>query len=60
MVGYQESRKDMQAVCGLAEDIRDTVIEYQVGPNPSIPSGCPVKMARRFTNKKCCTTRTVN
>ena len=29
----QETYKDMQAVCGLAEDVRDAVIDYQVSPN---------------------------
>ena len=29
----QETYKDMQAICGLAEDVRDAVIEYQVSPN---------------------------
>ena len=35
--GYRENDEDMQAVCALAEDVRDAVIEYQVSPNPSIP-----------------------
>jgi hypothetical protein len=33
VVGYQENDKDIQTVCGLAEDIRDAVVEYQVSPD---------------------------
>lgn len=29
--GYEECRDDILAVSGLAEDIRDAVLEYQVG-----------------------------
>jgi len=32
--GYQESDADGRAVCELAEDLRDAVIEYQVGSDP--------------------------
>ena len=36
--GYQENDKDIQAVCGLAGEVRDAVVEYQVSPNPPIIS----------------------
>jgi hypothetical protein len=37
-VGYQESDPDQHVVCELAEDLRDAIIEYQVGPDlPIIP-----------------------
>jgi hypothetical protein len=32
-IGYQENDSDVHAVGGLAEDVRDTIIEYQVRPN---------------------------
>ena len=32
--GYQENDADRRAVGELAEDLRDTVIEYQVGLDP--------------------------
>lgn len=31
---YQENDADRRAACELAEDLRDAVIEYQVGPDP--------------------------
>ena len=34
--GYQENDRDMQAVCELAEDVRNAVVEYQVSPNLTI------------------------
>jgi hypothetical protein len=32
-IGYQENDADMHAVGELAEEVRDTIIEYQVRPN---------------------------
>ena len=32
-VGYEENNADVHAVDGLAEDARDTIIEYQVSSN---------------------------
>jgi len=32
-VGYQENEVDGCAVGELAEDLRDTIVEYQVGPS---------------------------
>ena len=37
-VGYQGNDPDQHAVCELAEDLRDAIIEYQVGPDLSIIS----------------------
>jgi len=31
--GYKENEADVCAVCELAEDVRDAVMEYQVSPN---------------------------
>ena len=31
--GYQENDSDIRMVGELAEDVRDSVIEYQVSPN---------------------------
>ena len=33
-VGYKESDADRHAVSELAEELRDAIIEYQVGPDP--------------------------
>ena len=33
-MGYEENEADVHAVCKLAEDARDAVMEYQVSPNP--------------------------
>lgn len=30
-VGYKEKDPDVQTVCKLAEDVREAVMEYQVG-----------------------------
>ena len=57
---YQDNEKDMQAVCGLAEDARDAVVEYQVSPIFLSPTGWPAEAVCSFTNKRRCTTRTVN
>ena len=35
--GYAEREADALAVSGLAEDLRDVVLEYQVG---SVPGSC--------------------
>lgn len=32
--GYQENDKDGHAVSELAEDLRDVIVEYQVGLDP--------------------------
>ena len=31
--GYKESQDDIQIASGIAEDIRDALLEYQVGSN---------------------------
>ena len=34
--GYQENEEDIiQVVCDLAENVRDSIIDYQVGPDSS-------------------------
>ena len=35
-VGYQENDADGHAISELAEELRDAVIEYQVGPDPPL------------------------
>ena len=40
-VGYQENDKDIRTVCGLVEDIRDAVVEYQVSPDLSVTFRMP-------------------
>lgn len=41
LIGYQENDADARAVGELAQDVRDAVIEYQVGPNPSVTARAP-------------------
>ena len=57
---YQDNEKDMQAVCGLAEDVRDAVVEYQVSQISQSPTGWPVEAVCSSTNRRRYTTRTVN
>ena len=38
-VGYKENEADGRAISELAEDLRDAIIEYQVGPAPRSPQG---------------------
>ena len=37
----QENYQDMEAVCRLAEDVRDAIIEYQVSPDLQITLRMP-------------------
>jgi hypothetical protein len=30
IAGYQQNEEDLSAVCGLAESLRDAIVEYQV------------------------------
>ena len=39
--GYEECQDDILTVSGIAEDIRDTLLEYQVG------SECPIELSYR-------------
>jgi hypothetical protein len=36
-VGYQENEADRHAIGELAEELRDAIIEYQVGPDLPAP-----------------------
>ena len=58
--GYQENDADRRAVCELAEDLRDAVIEYQVGPDPSTVHNIPVEAVHSSPNRGKYTTRTVD
>ena len=37
IAGYQENDADVHAVCELAENLRDTILEYQVSGDLEIP-----------------------
>ena len=51
-VGYRENDADVQAVCELAENVRDAIIGYQVSPRPQVAPGSPFKSSSRWLNKK--------
>ena len=41
--GYEESQDDIQAVSGIAEDIRDAILDYQVCSDKSYATGMQLK-----------------
>lgn len=57
---YQENDTDRRAVCELAEDLRDAVIEYQVGRDLPIVRKCIVEAVCSSLNRGRYTTRTVD
>lgn len=57
-VGYLENDVDAQAVCELAESVREAIIEYQVGLTSEPPQGCTAEAPPSWLNRKRCTSRT--
>jgi len=51
-VGYQENGTDGHAVCELAEDIRDAIIEYQVSSGPPVTRRILCSGTVQFTQQK--------
>ena len=41
--GYKESQDDIQAVSGIAEDIRDALLDYQVCSDTPYVTGVQLK-----------------
>ena len=60
--GYEESQDDIHAVFGIAEDIRDALLDYQVCSYKPYATGVQLKLGRfdRWYNKKRCTPRTAS
>jgi len=59
-VSYQENDADGRTVCELAEDLRDAIIEYQVGHDPQPCTGHFAKAAHSSLNKRRCTSKIVD
>lgn len=57
-VGYREDDADVRAVCDLAENIRDAIIEYQVGSDLPVHQECTTEPPSSWLNKKRSTGRT--
>ena len=60
--GYKESQDDIQAVSGIAEDIRDALLDYQVCSDPPYSTGVQLRLGhfdRRGSNGRY-TTRTAS
>ena len=60
--GYKESQDDIQAVSGIAEDIRDALLDYQVCSDTSYATGVQLRLGhfdRRGSNGRY-TTRTAS
>jgi len=59
---YKESQDDIQAVSGIAEDIRDALLDYQVCNNKPYVTRIQPKLGHfgRWHSSKRYTTRTVN
>ena len=57
--GYKESQDDIQAVAGIAEDIRDALLDYQVCGDESYATGVQLKLRHfgRWHSNRRCTTR---
>ena len=57
--GYEECQDDIQAVSGIAEDIRDALLDYQVCTRKLYVIGVQLKLGcfDRWYNKRRCTTR---
>ena len=58
--GYEECQDDIMAVSGMAEDIRDALLDYQVGDYKAYALAVTLKskpLGRRPSNGRC-TTRT--
>ena len=58
--GYKENEADGRALSELAEDLRDAVIEYQVGPDPWSPIQSFAEALRSLLNRSQCTSKTVD
>ena len=58
--GYKESQDDIQALSGIAEDIRDALVDYQVCSNKPHTAGVRLKLGcfDRWRNSRRYTTRT--
>jgi len=56
---YKASQDDIQAVSGIAEDIRDALLDYQVGSNRPYTTGVQLRLghldrwhsSRRYTSR---------
>jgi hypothetical protein len=51
-VGYQENDADRHAISELAEELRDTIIEYQVSPDPPVTRRMLCLDAVQFSQQK--------
>ena len=60
--GYKESQDDIQAVSGIAEDIRDALLDYQVCSNKPYMTGVQLKLGHfdRWHSSRRYTTRTAS
>ena len=60
--GYEESQDDIQAVSGIAEDIRDALLDYQVCSDKPYVTGVQLKLGHldRWHNNRRYTTRTAS
>ena len=55
-----EGERDMIAVCDLTDDLRDTIVEYQVSTNPTKHMGWFTHAVCRLHSKRQSTSRTVD
>ena len=60
--GYKESQDDIQAVSGIAEDVRDALLDYQVCSDKLYATGAQLKVGHldRWDSNRQYTTRTVS
>lgn len=60
--GYQENDADTRAMCELAENLRDTILEHQVSTDLNHLSvyGINAEVTHSSFNRKHCMTRIVN
>ena len=60
--GYKESQNDIQAVSGIAEDIRDALLDYQVCSDKPYTTGVRLKFGHldRWHSNRKYTTRTAS
>ena len=61
-VGYKESQDDIQIASGIAEDIRDALLDYQVCSNKPYMTGVQLKLGcfDRWHSNRRYTTRTAS
>jgi hypothetical protein len=57
---YTEKEGDMVAVCDLADDLRDAIVEYQVGVPEKMPTIGSAHSAQSSRNRMQSTSKTVN